>query len=131
MEFYLELIRTIFQAVDEAGKLRNRIVAFTASSPGEGVSYVVHTLAKEIATQTRRRVLAVDSQGLQNIRVADPHHISRHCSETQLDNVLTFPANGNGHANGHGNGHVSPPAADGRTEASAPTVSPAEPVAPA
>ena len=80
MGFYLELIRTVFQATDEDGKLRNRIVAFTASAPGEGVSYVVNTLAKEIATHTQRRVLAVDSLGLQNVRVADPNQIASHCS---------------------------------------------------
>ena len=72
--------------------MRNRIVAVTASEPGEGVSYVVNTLAKEIATRTRKRVLAVDSQGLQNMRIADPHQISEQCSETQIDNLLTLPA---------------------------------------
>jgi Mrp family chromosome partitioning ATPase len=92
MEFYLELIRTVFQAADEDGKMRNRIVAFTSSQPGEGVSYVVNTLAKEIATLTQKRVLAVDSQGLQNIRVADPQQIAQQCSETQIDNLLTLPA---------------------------------------
>ena len=53
MEFYLELIRTIFQAADEEGRLRNRIVAFTASTPGAGVSYVVNTLATAIAKAAR------------------------------------------------------------------------------
>ena len=96
MGFYLELIRTVFQATDEDGKLRNRIVAFTASAPGEGVSYVVNTLAKEIATHTQRRVLAVDSLGLQNVRVADPNQIASHCSETQIDNLMTFPAEAEG-----------------------------------
>src|ERR1700720_1913563 len=94
--FYLELIRTVFQATDQEGKLRNRIVAFTAASPGDGVSYVVNTLAKEIATQTQRRVLAVDSTGLQNIRLADPNQIAKHCSETQIDNLLTLPAEAEG-----------------------------------
>ncbi len=92
MEFYLELIRTVFQAVDDEGRLRNRIVAFTSAVPGEGVSYVVNTLAKEIATLTQKRVLAVDSSGLQNIRIADPNQIAQQCSETQIDNLLTLPA---------------------------------------
>lgn len=92
MEFYLDLIRNVFQAVDESGKVRNRVVAFTAASPGEGVTYVVNTLAKEIATHTNKRVLAVDSLGLQNILVADPQQISRQCFETQIDNLLTLPA---------------------------------------
>jgi hypothetical protein len=88
VEFYLELIRTVFQAADEEGRLRNRIVAFTASAPGAGVSYVVNTLAKEIARLTQRRVLAVDSFGLQNI---DPAVVAQQCSETQIDNLLTLP----------------------------------------
>jgi Mrp family chromosome partitioning ATPase len=96
VEFYLEFIRTVFQAVDEQGKLRNRIVAFTASSPGEGVSHIVNTLAKEIATHTQRRVLAVDSMGLQNIRVADPHMISKQCAETQIENLHMMPAETSG-----------------------------------
>ena len=96
MGFYLELIRAVFQAADQDGRLRNRIVAFTAAAPGEGVSYVVNTLAKEIATHTQRRVLAVDSLGLQNIRVADPNQIAQHCSETQMDNLLTLPAEAEG-----------------------------------
>src|SRR5450432_179567 len=90
--FYLELIRTVFQAVDDDGKLRNRIVAFTAATSGEGVSHVVNTLAKEIASLTQRRVLAVDSHGLQSLRIADPTQIASHCSETQIDNLLMLPA---------------------------------------
>ena|SRR2546425_4705983 len=89
MEFYLELIRTVFQAVDADGRLRNRIVAFTAAESGAGVSYVVNTLAKDIATLTHKRVLAVDSLGLQH---HDPAVVAQQCSETQIDNLLTLPA---------------------------------------
>lgn len=89
---YLELIRNVFQSVNDEGKLRNRVVAFTSSCRGEGVSYVVNTVAKELATQTQKRVLAVDASGLQHIRLPEPSQIVRHCSETQLDNLLTFPA---------------------------------------
>jgi Mrp family chromosome partitioning ATPase len=89
---YLELIRNVFQSVDDEGKLRNRVVAFTSACSGEGVSYVVNTIAKELATQTQKRVLAVDASGLQHIRVPEPSQIVRHCSETQLDNLLTLPA---------------------------------------
>lgn len=92
MQFYSELIRTVFQSLDDEGRLRNRIVAFTSSAPGSGVSYVVNTLAKEIATLTQKRVLAVDAEGLQKIRVADPMLIAQQCSETQIDNLLTMPA---------------------------------------
>ncbi len=94
MGLYLELIRNVFQSVDDEGKLRNRVVAFTSSCRGEGVSYVVNTVAKELATQTQKRVLAVDASGLQNIRLPEPSQIVSHCSETQLDNLLTFPSDG-------------------------------------
>jgi hypothetical protein len=98
VEFYTDLIRTVFQAVDEYGKVRNRVVAFTSPTPGEGVTSVVNTLAKEIATQTQKRVLAVDSLGLHNILVPDPQQIARQCFETQIDNLLTMPAGVNGPA---------------------------------
>jgi len=91
VEFYFEFIRTVFQAADDQGKVRNRIVAFTASTPGEGVSHVVNTLAKEIATHTQLRVLAVDSMGLGNLWGADPYVISQQCSETQIENLHIMP----------------------------------------
>ncbi len=92
MEFYLELIRTVFQAVDDEGKLRNRIVAFTSSRSGEGVSYVVNTLAKDIASLTDKRVLAVDAAGLQDFRAIDPNQLALHCTETHIDNLMTLTA---------------------------------------
>ena len=80
--FYLELIRTVFQAVDEQGKLRNRVVAFTSATPGEGVSHVVNILAEELALQTQTRVLRVEAIALENLQVLDPSQISRHCGRT-------------------------------------------------
>ena len=88
--FYLELIRTVFQAVDGQGKLRNRVVAFTSATRGEGVSYVVNVMAKELATQTQRRVLLVHAEALGALCLADPSHISSHCEETEIDNLLTL-----------------------------------------
>jgi Mrp family chromosome partitioning ATPase len=93
MGFYLEMIRNVFQATDDAGRLRNRTVAFTSASRSEGVSYVSTTIAKELAQQTHKRVLAVEAAGLQHLRVPDATQIARHCSETQLENLLTLPAN--------------------------------------
>ena len=88
--FYLELIRTVFQAVDGQGKLRNRVVAFTSATQGEGVSYVVNVMAKELAAQTQRRVLRVDAAAFGGLCLADPNHISSHCEETEIDNLLTL-----------------------------------------
>lgn len=91
--FYLELIRTLFQAVDDRGKLRNRTVVFTSATPGEGVSHVVDILAEELAAQTQNRVLRVDAAALQSLQLVSPNQISRHCEETEIDNLLTLSAN--------------------------------------
>ena len=88
--FYLELIRTVYQAVDEQGKLRNRVVAITSATRGEGVSHVVRLLAEELAAQTQNRVLRVEAAALQNIQVTDPSQVSRLCQETEIDNLLTL-----------------------------------------
>lgn len=88
--FYLDLIRTVFQAVDEQGKLRNRVVAFTSATPGEGVSHVVNILAEELAAQTQNRVLRVDATALQNLQMVDPSQVAKHCEETEIDNLLTL-----------------------------------------
>jgi len=88
--FYLELIRTVFQAVDAQGKLRNRTVAFTSATPGEGVSHVVNILARELAAQTQNRVLQVEATALQKLQLVSPNQISRHCEETNIDNLLTL-----------------------------------------
>lgn len=90
--FYLQLIRTVFQAVDGQGKLSNRVVAFTSPTRGEGVSYVVNVIARELAAQTQRRVLRVDAAAFAGLNLADPSHISHHCEETEIDNLLTLPA---------------------------------------
>lgn len=88
--FYLELIRTVFQAVDDQGKLRNRIVVFTSATPGEGVSHVVNILAEELASQTQNRVLRVEATALQSLQLVSPNQISRHCEETDIENLLTL-----------------------------------------
>jgi Mrp family chromosome partitioning ATPase len=90
--FYLELIRTVFQAVDEQGKLRHRVVAVTAATPGEGVSHVVKILAEELAAQTQNRVLRVEAAALQDLQMVEPGQILRHCEETELDNLLSLTA---------------------------------------
>ena len=88
--FYLELIRTVFQAVDAQGKLRNRIVAFTSATHGEGVSHVVKILAEELAAQTQKRVLRVEATALQSLQLISPNQISKHCEETDIENLLTL-----------------------------------------
>jgi len=88
----MDLIRTVFQAVDEQGKLRNRVVAFTSATPHEGVTHVVDILAKELATQTDNRVLRVDATVLQSLQIVDPSQVAGHCQETGIENLLTLCA---------------------------------------
>lgn len=92
MGFYLELIRTVFQALDARGKLRHRVVAFTSATPHEGVGEVVDMIAKELATQTQKRVLRVEAAAFQSLYLADPKHIAQHCEETEIENLLTLTA---------------------------------------
>lgn len=92
MGFYLELIRTVFQAVDEQGKLRNRVVVVTSATPGEGVTHVVNILAEELAAQTQNRILRVDAAALHKLQMIDPSQILKHCKETEIDNLLTLAA---------------------------------------
>src|SRR5882762_6137621 len=92
MGFYLELIRTVFQAVDEQGKLRNRVVVVTSATPGEGVSHVVNLLAEELAAQTQNRILRVEATALQNLQMIDPSKIMEQCEETEIDNLMTLQA---------------------------------------
>ena len=93
MGFYLELIKTVFQAVGDDGKLRNRVVAFTAATSGEGVSYVVNLIANELAHQTNKRVLRIDGGALRELHLADANYIARYCEETEIENLLTISAN--------------------------------------
>jgi protein-tyrosine kinase len=88
--FYLELIKTLFQAVGDDGKLRNRVVAFTAAAPGEGVTYVVNLIAKELALQTNKRVLRIDAAALRELHLADANYVARYCEETEVENLLAI-----------------------------------------
>jgi cellulose biosynthesis protein BcsQ len=90
--FYLELIKTVFQAVGDDGKLRNRVVALTSATPGEGVSYVVNLIAKELARQTNKRVLRIDAGALRELYLADANYVARYCEETEVENLLTISA---------------------------------------
>jgi len=90
--FYLELIKTVFQAIGDDGKLRNRVVAFTSAAPGEGVTYVVNLIAKELALQTNKRVLRIDGAALQELYLADANYVARYCEETEIENLITIAA---------------------------------------
>ena len=74
--------------MDDQGKLRNRVVAFTSATPGEGVTHVVNTVAKELAAQTQNRVLQVEAAGLRDLCLTDRSQVSSYCEETEIDNLL-------------------------------------------
>jgi len=80
----------MFQAIGDDGKLRHRVVAFTSSAPGEGVSYVVNLIAKELALQTNKRVLRIDAAALRELYLADANYVGRYCEETEVENLLTI-----------------------------------------
>jgi len=86
----------MFQALDGEGGLRNRVIAFTSPSSGEGVTYVVDMLARELAKQTRKRVLRVDAVALQSLAdLIEPEHIARHCcEETDIPSLFTLAESG-------------------------------------
>jgi len=88
--FYLELIKTVFEAVGDDGKLRNRVVAFTSATPAEGVSYVVDLIAKELALQTNKRVLRIEAGALRELYLADANYVARYCEETEVENLLSI-----------------------------------------
>jgi len=80
----------MFQAIGDDGKLRHRVVAFTSSAPGEGVSYVVNLIAKELALQTNKRVLRIDAAALRELYLADANYVGRYSEETEVENLLTI-----------------------------------------
>ena len=76
--------------MDDQEKLRNRVVAFTSATPGEGVTHVVNTVAKELAAQTQNRVLQIEAAALRNLSLTDRDQVSTYCEETEIDNLLTL-----------------------------------------
>lgn len=66
------------------------MVAFTAAGPGEGVTYVVNLIAKELALQTNKRVLRIDAAALRELHLADANYVARYCEETEVENLLAI-----------------------------------------
>jgi protein-tyrosine kinase len=85
---FFELIRTVFQPVDDLGRWLHRVVAFTSVNSGEGVSYIVDAAAKSLAANSSMRVLAANSRSLQSIGLPDRNQIASYCTQTSTDNLL-------------------------------------------
>lgn len=60
---YDTLLYTVFQRPRDE-EARGTVVAFTAMSPGEGVSYITHTFAEELARSKFSSVARIDSRAL-------------------------------------------------------------------
>jgi Mrp family chromosome partitioning ATPase len=89
METYLQLfLKSIKSDMVTPGKCV--AVAFTASRPGEGVSFVVESFAAEIAKRTRRRVLVADSGELQQACIDHPSQAASQVSRTDLSNLFVL-----------------------------------------
>lgn len=91
MGAYSELTSTIFGAVESEGRLHN-CVAFTSPLPEEGVSYVVQSIAKNLAAKTQRRVVIVDASAFHDLERTDANQILRQCTKTGIDNLLLLSA---------------------------------------
>jgi Mrp family chromosome partitioning ATPase len=89
---YSELINTIFEAGDSEGQLHNRVVAFTSALPEEDVSNVVQSFAKNLAAETKKRVIIVDARAFHDLDPADSKNVLRECAPTEIENVLILSA---------------------------------------
>lgn len=89
MEAYLQLFLKSIKSdlVSPGGSVT---VAFTASNPGEGVTFVVESFAAEIARRTRRRVLVADSGELQRASIDHPRQVASQCSPTDKPNLFVL-----------------------------------------
>src|SRR5437763_1069330 len=76
------------------------VLAFTSANPGEGVSHVVRVLASQLATQTGRPTIMVESGPMAQLRAAELANIPSACARTNVTNLWllrkTTSANGNG-----------------------------------
>ncbi len=67
------------------------VIAFTSSSPGEGVSHVVRSFAAELVRHTGKLVVTVGAQRLQQLRAMDYMQLPQLCVNTNLHNLWMLP----------------------------------------
>ena len=97
MEAYLQLfLKSIKSDMVSPGKCVT--VAFTASRPKEGVTFVVESFAAEIAKRTRRRVLVADSAELQLAYIDHPSQVASQISKTDQQNLYVLTPRDADHA---------------------------------
>lgn len=67
------------------------VIAFTSSSPGEGVSHVVRSFAAELVRHTGKLAVIVDAQRLQQLRAKDYMQLAQLCVDTNIHNLWMLP----------------------------------------
>lgn len=89
MKSYLQLFLSNIQKRDQlSGK--SLVVAFTASQPKEGVSFVTESFAVELAKRTQKRVLIADAADLQEMDIFLYSRVSECCYRTNLPNLYVL-----------------------------------------
>ena len=79
MQNYLQLIQSGLQN-SEQGDVSGAVVAFTSTSPGEGVSYAVQSCGAELALLTGKRTLIATSGALQDLQSMDFARMPAQCA---------------------------------------------------
>src|SRR6185436_18191317 len=82
MNSYLQLFLRGIQSGPTTGN--SLAVAFTSSSPGEGVTYVTQSFGMELARRTRKHTIITDAASLQTIDIFHYSQASRHCCKTDV-----------------------------------------------
>lgn len=90
MQQYLHLILKSVQSGTQERE-HSMVMAFTAASPGEGVSHVVRSFAAELVGYTGKRTLIVDAKRLQLLRIPNHAKIAQYCAETEIPNLWVLP----------------------------------------
>lgn len=89
MESYLQLFITGIKTRNKnAGK--STVVAFTSTSPEEGVSYVTQSFAVELAQRTRRRTIIADVNTLQQIDIFHYSRLTSFCAKTDVPSLYVL-----------------------------------------
>lgn len=90
MNKYLQLFLSSLQSGDKRlGK--GTVIAFTASLPVEGVSFVAESFAVELARKTRKRTLIADLNTLQSIDMFHYSRVAKFCYQTDVNNLFVLP----------------------------------------
>ncbi len=90
MQHYLQLILASVHSGAQRSE-NSTVVAFTATSPAAGVSYVVQSFGTELARYTGKQTLIIDAQRLKSLYVSDYTRMPHCCYETSLANLWLLP----------------------------------------